>query len=102
MGVCSRNHRYATLRRGEPQAPMTERQLRSRLQWKERAMSEGLELSKASKHRRDAATCGLLAVNARSATDRDLLLSMQRALLGRACLEEWLDGLPPVPPARSN
>jgi hypothetical protein len=69
-------------------------------QGKERAMSNGHELSNASRHRREAATCGLFAANARSAADRALLLSMQRSLLRRADHEGWLDGLPPLPPAR--
>jgi hypothetical protein len=63
-------------------------------------MSNGHELSSASRHRRDAAACGLFAANARSAADRELLLGMQQSLLRRADHEGWLDGLPPVPPAR--
>jgi hypothetical protein len=63
-------------------------------------MSNGHELSNASKHRRNAAACGLFAANARSAADRELLLGMQQSLLRRADHEGWLDGLPPVPPAR--
>jgi hypothetical protein len=78
---------------------MTERQSRSRLQRKESAVSIG-PLSKVSTHRRHAATCGLFAANARSAADRELLLRMQRSLLDRARHDDWLDGLPPMPPAR--
>jgi hypothetical protein len=63
-------------------------------------MSSGHELSNASRHRRDAAACGLFAANARSDADRELLLGMQQSLLRRADHEGWLDGLPPVPPAR--
>jgi predicted nucleotidyltransferase len=89
---------------------MAERHLRSRLKTKESAMSAGLETSletlpetsKALKHRREAAACGVFAVNAKSATDRELLLRMQRSLLTRAYHEDWLDGLPPVPPAGCN
>src|SRR3982075_756176 len=72
---------------------------------KESAMSTGLETSKALerskalRHRREAAACGVFATNAKSATDRDLLLRMQRSLLTRAYHEDWLDGLPPAPPA---
>jgi len=92
------------------QAPMAERHLRSRLKTKESAMSAGLETSletlsetsKALKHRREAAACGFFAVNAKSATDRELLLRMQRSLLTRAYHQDWLDGLPPVPPAGCN
>ena len=86
----------------QTQAPMTERYLRSRLQRKERPMSKELQPSKASRHRRDAAACGAFATNAKSATDRELLLRMQRSLLERASHQEWLDGLPPVPPAGCN
>jgi hypothetical protein len=60
-------------------------------------MSEGPESSNASRHCRDAAACGLLAANAKSAADRELLLGMQRSLLRHAHHEGWL---PPVPPAR--
>jgi hypothetical protein len=56
----------------------------------------------ASKYRRDAAACGRFAANAKSASDRALLLRMQRSLLGRAAHQEWLDGMPPLPPARPN
>jgi hypothetical protein len=69
---------------------------------KERAMSVGPASSNASKHRRQAAACALFAANARSAHDCELLLRMQRAQLGQACFQEWLDGLPPLPPARPS
>jgi hypothetical protein len=78
---------------------MTERQSRSRLQRKESAVSTS-QLSKVSAHRRHAAACGFFAANARSAADRELLLRMQRSLLDRARHGDWLDGLPPMPPAR--
>lgn len=58
------------------------------------------ELSKASRYRRYAAACGLFAANAKSAADREVLLGMQRSLLRRADHQCWLDGLPPLPPAR--
>jgi hypothetical protein len=57
-------------------------------------------LSNALRHRRQAAACGLFAANAQSTVDRELLLRMQRSLLGHACYEDWVNGLPPVPPAR--
>jgi hypothetical protein len=60
------------------------------------------ETSKALRHRREAVACGVFAANAKSATDRELLLRMQRSLLTRAYHEDWLDGLPPVPPAGCN
>lgn len=63
-------------------------------------MSNGQQLSNESRHRRAAASCGLFAASATSAADRELLLRMQRSLLKRADHEGWLDGLPPVPPAR--
>jgi hypothetical protein len=60
-------------------------------------------LSKAMEYRRDAAACGLFAVNARSAADRELLLHMKRSLLEHASHEEDRDdGLPPIPPAQST
>src|SRR5512144_2631643 len=69
---------------------------------KESAMSTGPGTSKALRHRREAAACGVFAANAKSAVDRELLLRMQRSLLTRAYHEDWLDGLPPVPPAGCN
>jgi hypothetical protein len=65
-------------------------------------MSKGPDLSNASKHRRQADACGLFAANAQSVGDRALLLSLRRVLLDHADREDWLDGLPPVPPARPN
>jgi hypothetical protein len=64
--------------------------------------SKALERCKALRHRREAAACGVFAANAKSATDRELLLRMQRSLLTRAYHEDWLDGLPPAPPAGCN
>jgi hypothetical protein len=84
------------------QAPMAERRLRSRLCAKgERAMSKGSGLSKAMQFRGHAAACCLFAANARSTADRELLLHMQRSLLERACREDGIDGLPPIPPGRA-
>ena len=65
-------------------------------------MSTGPGTSKALRHRREAAACGVFAANAKSAADRELLLRMQRSLLTRAHHEDWLDGSPPVPPAGCN
>jgi len=84
---------------------MAERQSRSRLhrtllQRRESAMANRLEASNAPRHRRDAATCGLLAASAKSVADRELLQGMQRSLLRRADHEDRFDGSPPVPPAR--
>ena len=63
-------------------------------------MSKGYGLSKATQYRGQAAACCLFATNARSAADRELLLHMQRSLLERACREDWIDGLPPIPPGQ--
>jgi hypothetical protein len=65
-------------------------------------MFQARELFKESKFRRSAAACGLFAANATSLLDRELLLRMQRSLLERAYNEDWLGGLPPIPPAKSN
>jgi hypothetical protein len=89
---------------------MAERHLRSRLKMKESAMSARLETSletspetsKALKHRREADAYGVFATNAKSAADRELLLRMQQSSLTRAYHQNWLDGLPPVPPAGCN
>ena len=52
-------------------------------------MSTGPGTSKALRHRREAAACGVFAANAKSAADRELLLRMQRSLLTRAYHEDW-------------
>jgi len=65
-------------------------------------MSETHELSKASRYRRTATTCGILAANAISSAEREFLLRMKGAWLERACYQDWLDGLPPNPLVRSN
>ena len=59
-------------------------------------------LSKATALRRKAATCGTLAACAVSATDRDQFMGMRDSYLSRATMEDWVDGLPPLPPANSN
>jgi hypothetical protein len=59
-------------------------------------------LSKALVYRRKAATCSNLAVCAKSAVDREQLLSMSRLWLTRADSEDWRDDLPPLPPVRSS
>lgn len=53
----------------------------------------------ASRYRRRARTCGLLADCAQSPTDREQLVDMRDACLALAANEEWLGGLPPSPPA---
>ena len=60
-------------------------------------MSNRLESSNAPRHRRDAATCGLLAASAKSVADRELLQGMQRSLLRRADHEDRFDGSAPCP-----
>jgi hypothetical protein len=65
-------------------------------------MSNRPDLSNALRHRRQAATCGRFAANAQSAAYRELLLRLQRSLLMHARYEDWVDGLPPLPPARAT
>ena len=65
-------------------------------------MSKAPELFKASRYRRTAATCGILAANATSPADREVLLRMQRSWLERARHADWFDDQPPNPPVRSN
>jgi hypothetical protein len=57
--------------------------------------------AKALVYRRKAQVLGTLAACARSNMDRDNLLQMQAGCLSRAATEDWLDGLPPLPPARA-
>jgi hypothetical protein len=59
-------------------------------------------LSKSSLYRRKASTCRNLAACAKSATDREQLVSMSRLWLTRADSEDWRDGLPPLPPVQSS
>jgi len=65
-------------------------------------VSKAPELFKASRYRRAAVTCGILAASAASPGDREALLRMQRSWLDRARHEDWLDDLPPNSPVRSN
>ena len=65
-------------------------------------MSNASQLLNASRYRRAAATCGTFAANAVSSADRALLMRMQRSWLDRARHQEWLDELPPTPPARRS
>ncbi len=58
--------------------------------------------SKSAYYHSKALTCRALADCAKSAADRDQLLSMRRLWLERAASEDWRDGLPPLPPAHSN
>jgi hypothetical protein len=57
---------------------------------------------KSQTYRRKATMCGNLAACAQSTDDREQLLSMRDAWSSRAANEDWLDGLPPQPPANSN
>jgi hypothetical protein len=53
---------------------------------------------KATQFRSSAAACGAFAANALSASDRALLLRMQRSWLERATHQDLVDELPPSPP----
>ena len=57
---------------------------------------------KARELRRKAQACDTLAGCARSRADRQQLLRMREACLTLAANEDWLDDLPPMPPANSN
>jgi len=65
-------------------------------------MPKAITLSKASIYRRKAATCRGLAACAKSAMDREQLLTMRRSWLSRAASEDWRDGLPPMPPVQTK
>lgn len=64
--------------------------------------SERAQSGKAARFRRNAVACGILAANAVSSSDRSLLLRMQRSWLERAHHEDWLNEIPPEPPAGPN
>lgn len=55
--------------------------------------------AKAVVFRRKAAMCTGYAACARSHADRSRLLRMRDEWLALAATEDWLDGLPPTPPA---
>jgi len=57
--------------------------------------------SKAHGYRRKAQSCEGLVAHALSAEDRDRLLRVRDSYLTLAANEEWLDGLPPTPPAHA-
>ena len=77
---------------------MAERCVRSRLQWTEKRLHQS-HSSRAQEYRRKAKSCEQFAANAQSARDHDGLTRMRDSLLALAAHEEWLDGLPPTPPA---
>jgi len=56
---------------------------------------------KAGAYRRKAAMCGSYANCARSRDDCEQLLRMRDNWLSLAANEDWLDGLPPTPPAKA-
>jgi hypothetical protein len=58
------------------------------------AMIEAHIPSKSSDYRRKSSTCLALVACAKSASDREQLLSMSRLWLTRAASEEWSEGLP--------
>jgi hypothetical protein len=57
---------------------------------------------KADVYRRKAAMCESHAACARSDADREQLLRMRQSCLALASAEDWLDGLPPTPPATAR
>ena len=57
--------------------------------------------SKALIYRTKSASCRALAACAKSAPDREQLLSMSRSWLSRADSEDWRDGLPPHAESRA-
>ena len=61
-------------------------------------MPEQSRSVKATQFRSSAAACGAFASNALSATDRALLLRMQRSWLERATHQDLVDELQPSPP----
>jgi hypothetical protein len=65
-----------------------------------RSISSNASIQNASKHRRQAAVCDVLATHARSTADRELLLRVQGVLKRHACYEDWVAGRPPIPPTR--
>jgi hypothetical protein len=58
--------------------------------------------SKAGELRDKARSFARLADYARSSADRKVLLRMGDACADLAANQDWLGGLPPVPPANSN
>jgi hypothetical protein len=62
-------------------------------------MPEPPQFERATRFRNNAAACGMFAANAVSPLDRGRLLGMQRAWLERAHHEDFVNGLPPRPPA---
>ena len=62
-------------------------------------MPEPSQFERATRFRNNAATLGMFAAHAVSLPDREHLLRMQRAWLERARHEDFVNGLPPRPPA---
>jgi hypothetical protein len=48
-----------------------------------------------------AVLCGVLSAHAESAGDCETLSHLERSLIELARREDWVDGPPPLPPARS-
>ena len=63
---------------------------------------ESASFPRATRFRGTAAVCGIFAASALSSADRELLLRMQRSWLDRARHEDWVNAMPPRPPAGSN
>jgi hypothetical protein len=62
-------------------------------------MREPSRFERARRFRNNAAACGMFAANAVSLLDRARLVRMQRTWLERARHEDFVNGLPPKPPA---
>ena len=62
-------------------------------------MSKPSQFERATRFRSNAAACGMFAANAVSLLDRELLLRMQHGWLERTPHEDFVNGLPPRPPA---
>ena len=56
---------------------------------------------KAQSYRRKARSCDVLVAHALSADDRNRILRVRDSYLALAANQDWLDGLPPLPPAHT-
>jgi len=68
----------------------------------ERTVNDTSLFDKSVRYRSHAVACGIFAEHAKSPADRELLLRMQSTWLARACHVDWIDGMPPTPPAAAK